>query len=155
MIEKKYEISSFRRGVNDIFALVGCCVALISSYRRFGTTYRSYHPLLTFLHISSFAVSVHTLYSHQSTHLPLRLLLLPVRGWLMAVLFLLVFSPAVGKSKSSLGKSTFSYAVSEMSYFYDLEKPGTFGVPYGILWDTGTELFKIHKTGTNGIPNCG
>jgi hypothetical protein len=35
-----------------------------------------------------------------------------------------------------------------MLYFYDLEISGTFGVPYFILWDTGAELFKAHKSGT-------
>jgi hypothetical protein len=32
-------------------------------------------------------------------------------------------------------------------YFYDLENPGTFGVQNRILLDSGTELFKTHKTG--------
>ena len=31
--------------------------------------------------------------------------------------------------------------------FYDLEKPGTFGVSNQILQDTKTELCKTHKTG--------
>jgi hypothetical protein len=35
-----------------------------------------------------------------------------------------------------------------MLYFYDLEISGTFGVPNCILWDTGAELFKAHKSGT-------
>jgi hypothetical protein len=34
--------SKFRRHVNDILALLGCYAALISSYRRFETTYRSH-----------------------------------------------------------------------------------------------------------------
>jgi hypothetical protein len=32
-----------------------------------------------------------------------------------------------------------------MSYFYELEKTGTFGAPK-ILWDNGREFFKTHKT---------
>jgi hypothetical protein len=47
-----------------------------------------------------------------------------------------------------------------MSCFYDLEKPGTFGVPNRTLRDTGAGIFKIHKTGnvpgqpeTNEIPS--
>jgi hypothetical protein len=35
-------ISGFRYVVNEIFTLVGCCTALIDSYRRFTTTYRSH-----------------------------------------------------------------------------------------------------------------
>jgi len=30
-------VSGFRRGVNEIFALLGCYAAQIGSYRRFGT----------------------------------------------------------------------------------------------------------------------
>lgn len=33
-------ISGFRRGVNDVFALLECCAASII-YRRFGTVYKS------------------------------------------------------------------------------------------------------------------
>ena len=33
-----------------------------------------------------------------------------------------------------------------MSYFFDLEKPGTSGVPDGILQDTW-KFLKLHKTG--------
>jgi len=34
-------ISGFRRGVNEIFALLGCYTrSLVLTYRRFGTTYR-------------------------------------------------------------------------------------------------------------------
>jgi hypothetical protein len=40
------------------------------------------------------------------------------------------------------GKPKFSYALSEMSNFYALEKPWTFGVPSRILRGTGTEPFK-------------
>ena len=36
----------------------------------------------------------------------------------------------------------------EMSYFRDLGKAGTLGVPNRILWDTGTEPYKTHKTET-------
>jgi hypothetical protein len=57
----------------------------------------------------------------------------------MAVLLLQTFSPTVGKSK-------YLYALSEMCYFYDLEKPRTFGVLKQILLDTGTQLFKTQKT---------
>ena len=37
-------ISSFRGGVNEIFALQLCYVALVLSYRRFGTTCRFHLP---------------------------------------------------------------------------------------------------------------
>jgi len=40
-------------------------------------------------------------------------------------------------------ESNISCALSEMD---DLEKTGTFGTSNQILWDTGTELFKTHKT---------
>jgi hypothetical protein len=33
-------------------------------------------------------------------------------------------------------------------YFYELENLGTFGVQNRIFLDSGTELFKTHKTGT-------
>jgi len=39
---KSCVISSFRRGVNEIFALLGCYAAYTGSYRRFGITYRSH-----------------------------------------------------------------------------------------------------------------
>ena len=35
---------------------------------------------------------------------------------------------------------------------FDLENPRTFNVQNQILRDTGTELFKTYKSGTNGIP---
>jgi hypothetical protein len=35
-------ISGFRRGVTEIFALLGCYSTYIGSYGRFGTTYRSH-----------------------------------------------------------------------------------------------------------------
>ena len=40
----------------------------------------------------------------------------------------------------------------EMSYFYDLSKSGTLGVPKRVLRDTGTEPLETHKTGTNRTP---
>jgi hypothetical protein len=33
-------------------------------------------------------------------------------------------------------------------YFYDLERPGIFGISNCILWDAGTDLLEIHKTET-------
>jgi hypothetical protein len=41
-----------------------------------------------------------------------------------------------------------SVGIVRKVYFYDLENPGTFGVQNRILLDSGTELFKTHKTGT-------
>jgi hypothetical protein len=35
-----------------------------------------------------------------------------------------------------------------MSYFHDLEKPGTFGFQKGILWNGTAEFPKTHKTDT-------
>ena len=52
----------------------------------------------------------------------------------MAVLVLQIFSPTVVKSKCL-------YALSEMSWFYDLETHETFGFLYRILRDNKTELF--------------
>ena len=49
-----------------------------------------------------------------------------------------MFSPTVGKSKCS-------YALSEVSYFYELEEPGAFGVRKGIFAGYGDELFKTYK----------
>ena len=46
-----------------------------------------------------------------------------------------MFGPTVGKSKCS-------DALSEMSYFYGLKKPGTFGIPNRILRDADIGLFK-------------
>ena len=80
-----------------------------------------------------------TPYSHQSTRLPLPLLVLPVSSQLMAVLLLQMFSPTVGKSKCS-------YELSEMSHFYDFWKKS--GVQNRILLDTETQLLKLHTTGT-------
>jgi len=55
---------------------------------------------------------------------------------------------------STVGKSKCSCALTKVSYFYGLEKPGMVGIPSRILGDTGTEIFKTYKTGTSGIPNC-
>jgi hypothetical protein len=52
-----------------------------------------------------------------------------------------MFPPAMGKSK-------WSFALSEIPYVYDFERSGIYGVPNQILRDTRTELFKAHKTGT-------
>jgi len=46
-----------------------------------------------------------------------------------------------------VGKSKFSYAFLEMSYFPDLGKPGVVGVPNPTLRETRPELFKPHKVG--------
>jgi hypothetical protein len=53
----------------------------------------------------------------------------------------------------TVGKSKCPYELSDISYFYDLQKPGVFVVPNRIFRDTGTQLFKLHKTRTNSIPN--
>lgn len=58
----------------------------------------------------------------------------------MAVLVLSMSSPTVGKS-------VYSYALSEMSYFHGLEKPGTFGVPKWNLRYNWSEFFKVYETG--------
>lgn len=83
------------------------------------------------LHIpsSSFAVC----HSHDP-HICLSILFLSVSGQLMAVLFLQMFSPTVWKSQCL-------YTLSQMSYFYDLDKTRTYGVLNQILWDMGTEHF--------------
>lgn len=47
-----------------------------------------------------------------------------------------------------MGKSECSYALSEMSYFSDVERPGQFAAPDRILRDTDIELYKTHKIGT-------
>jgi hypothetical protein len=49
-------------------------------------------------------------------------MVLPVCGWLMAVLLLQMFSTTVENLKCS-------YALSDMCCFNDLEKPGTLGIP--------------------------
>ena len=65
--------------------------------------------------------------------LSLPFLFLPVSECLMAVPVLQMFSPTAVKSKCS-------YALSEISWFYDLEKRGAFG--YRMLWDNRTEVFQ-------------
>jgi hypothetical protein len=57
------------------------------------------------------------LHNHQSTHLPVPVVFLPVSVRMMA--FLLLFPSTVGESKCS-------YALSEMAEFYHLEKSWTF-----------------------------
>jgi hypothetical protein len=89
-----------------------------------------------------FAVSAHTLQS-LSAHPPLPVLFLPVIGRLMAVLLLHAFSPTVRKSNCS-------HALSEISYFYYLEKHGTFGVPNRILRGTGRSCLNPIKQGPEG-----
>jgi hypothetical protein len=86
--------------------------------------------------------SQYTLYNHQSTHLPLALLFLPASGCLTATLHLHMFFSTVTKSK-------YSFVLSNMSYFYGLENPGTFGVPNRIFRDTETELFRFRKNETD------
>jgi len=46
------------------------------------------------------------------------------------------------------GKVNVQYASSTTSYFYDLVKPGTLGVPKRISRDNGIQPFKIHNIGT-------
>ena len=82
------------------------------------------------------------LHNYSFTHLPIPSSLWPTDGCPTPAD---VFRCTVGKSKCSC-------SVSE-TYFHDFGKSGTFDIPSWILRDTGTELFKTHKTGTNGIPN--
>ena len=50
---------------------------------------------------------------------------------------------------STVGKSKFSYALPEMSYFYGLKKTGTFSIPNNFFFrNSGKELVKTHKTDT-------
>ena len=70
----------------------------------------------------------------------LSLSFLPVCSRMMAVLLPTMFSPTVGKWKGS-------YALLEISHFYDLNPPPRNLVPNRILRDMRTELFKIHTTG--------
>jgi hypothetical protein len=66
----------------------------------------------------------------------------------MAVLLQKMFPPTAGKS-------TFSYALSEVWHFYGFEKPKTLGAPSRILRDTGTETHNGScpaRTWTNQIP---
>jgi hypothetical protein len=76
-------------------------------------------------------------WKHEITHLSLPFLFLPVSGWLMNIG--LIFSLTMWKSK-------YLYTLPEMLCFYDLQKPEMFGILSWMLWDTGTELFKTHKT---------
>ena len=54
----------------------------------------------------------------------------------------------------NVGKSKCLYSFTEISHFYDLEKPRTFGILNQILQDTGKDLFKTHKTGNRVICTC-
>jgi hypothetical protein len=56
------------------------------------------------------------------------------------------FPPLLIVPVSAQWMAVSTYAVSEV-YFYDLEKPGTSGVPNQTLQDTGTELFKSYRPG--------
>jgi len=69
----------------------------------------------------------------------------PSHNW-KTFLLLYMFSPTVRKSG-------IYYALSKMSQFGDLEISVTCGGPKRILRDARTDIFKAHKTGTNGIPN--
>ena len=103
----------------------------------------SVHLLISlYISVPHLSQSQARLCNHCSTNRPLQPIP-SVRGWIMALLLLYthMFSPKVEKSKCSS-------ALSEMSYFYDLEKPGAFCVPNRILRDIGIQLFKTHKTGT-------
>ena len=66
-------------------------------------------PLLIFLYTSvrCHRQSQSRLYKHRSSNLSIRLLFVPISGWLMAFLLLYTFFPVLGKSK-------FSYALSEI-----------------------------------------
>jgi hypothetical protein len=44
--------------------------------------------------------------------------------------------------------SEYLFTLSEMSYFYDLEKYGTSGITMMILQGSGIQLFETHKTVT-------
>jgi hypothetical protein len=44
--------------------------------------------------------------------------------------------------------SKYLYALSLMSYSYDLKNPRPFCILHQILWDNRTELFKSQKTGS-------
>jgi hypothetical protein len=119
------------------------CIVTFSLQQWFGKritvlryTYIAYGFLYIPVHPSQ---SQSTLYNHQSSHLPLRLLFLPVSDRLTAVPLLLMFSLTVGKSKCL-------YELSEMSYLYDFENPLIFGVPNRILLDTG--LIKPGRMGS-------
>jgi hypothetical protein len=49
------------------------------------------------------------------------------------------------KVSSPSGEVKYSYALSEKSCFYALEKSGTFGVRNSVLRGNGTEVFKTLK----------
>jgi len=61
------------------------------------------------------------------------------------------YFPLLFYAFSHCGRGKCSYALSEVSYLYDFEETGTFGVPNQILRDIGTEHFKKNKTGMNVI----
>jgi hypothetical protein len=46
-----------------------------------------------------------------------------------------------------MGKYKYSYALSEISCFYDLETSGKFGVRNSVLRENGTHIFKTLKAG--------
>ena len=50
----------------------------------------------------------------------------------------------------NVGKSSSSYALSELSYFHGLEKPGTFGTPKGILRNAAAQFSKPPTKGGGG-----
>jgi len=50
-----------------------------------------------------------------------------------------MISPTMGKSKCL-------YELSGMPYLYDLDKPGTYGIPDQILQDTSMQLFSTEET---------
>jgi hypothetical protein len=65
----------------------------------------------------------------------------------MALLILWMFPPFVRRSKCP-------YALFTMLYFYDMEKPGEFGVPNRVLHDNGTELFRTRTAWTATAQLC-
>jgi len=79
---------------------------------------------------------------HQSAHLSLPLPILPGTGPLKAVLLLQKFPPTVAK---------FVRIVRNICILIG-KKNGAFGIPNWIFCDSGTELFKTHKTRMNRIP---
>ena len=87
---------------------------------------------------SSFILSPHSIITN------LHISLFLSRSFLsLAALLLYMLSPTVGKSK-------FSYALSEMSYFYYLAKLRTFGVPNWILQGARQSFLKVIKRGRTG-----
>ena len=67
---------------------------------------------------------------------------LPVRNRLKADLHPEMFP-------STAGKSNYSYLLSELWYFYELENPATSGVPNRLLRDTRTRILKKKKSETD------